>query len=230
MKHPPLKFWSALILAWLTVSPIQAGTVVGTVSGQGAVDTGAAGGGAYASRRYKFVERVDYDRLTDFVVYIDQPVDVTGEPPKHPAAVVQKDAAFDPHVLPVMVGTAVRWPNEDDIYHNVFSMSETKDFNLGLYKDKTDNAPAVLFDRLGRVDVFCGIHSKMHCIILVMPSRFFAVADARGNFRIENIPPGTYRLKAWHERLPARVTEVTVPETGEVKVDFVLSLGEPHND
>jgi hypothetical protein len=64
----------------------------------------------------------------------------------------------------------------------------------------------------------------------VMPSRFFSVADARGNFRIENIPPGTYRLKAWHERLPARVTEVTVPETGEVKVDFVLSLGEPHND
>lgn len=225
----PMLKKALLFLCALEITGIAtAGTIVGTVAAQGAVDAGGEGGGAYASRRYKFVERVDYDRLTDFVVYIDQPVE--GEAPKQPAAVVQKDAAFDPHVLPVMVGTAVRWPNEDDIYHNVFSMSETKDFNLGLYKDNTDRAPAVLFDKLGRVDVFCGIHSKMHCIILVLPSRFFTVADRRGNYRIEDVPPGTYRLKAWHERLPGRTREITVPEQGEVTVDFVLSLGEPHID
>ena len=205
------------------VMAADAGTIVGHVTARGAELPGGGSDGAYASRRYKYVERIDYDRLTDFVIYIDQPV---GEPPPadRPATVVQKDAAFEPHVLPVMVGTAVRWPNEDDIYHNVFSMSDAKEFNLGLYKESAGSAPAVIFDKLGRVDVFCGIHSKMHCIILVVPSAHFAMANDRGRYRIENVPAGTYKLKAWHERLPAQVREIIVPEDGEVTVDFELSL------
>lgn len=207
----------------------MAGTITGKVSGRGAEVPATGGGdGAYSSRRYKFVERVDYDQLTDFVVYIDQTVD--GDAPNEPASMVQKDASFDPHVLPIMVGTTVRWPNQDVIFHNVFSMSETKEFNLGLYKDKTENAPTVLFDKVGRVDVFCGIHSKMHCIVLVLPSRCFAVADSHGNYRIEGVPPGTYKLKAWHERLPSQTREITVPGKGEVVADFVLSLGAPTNN
>lgn len=215
-----LLFFSSLAV----VMTAGAGTIVGHVTARGAELPGGSGGSdAYASRRYKYVERIDYDRLADFVIYIDQPV---GAPPPadRPATVVQKDAAFDPHVLPVMVGTAVRWPNEDDIYHNVFSMSDAKEFNLGLYKESAGSAPAVMFDKLGRVDVFCGIHSKMHCIILVVPSAYFAVANDRGRYRIENVPPGTYKLKAWHERLPSQVREITVPADGEVTVDFELSL------
>lgn len=213
-----------LTVSLLAVLSAEAGTITGHVAARAVAGTGdGGGGGAYASRRYKFVERIDYDHLSDFVVYIDQVIPHT-TPSDKPMTVVQKDAAFDPHVLPVMVGTAVRWPNEDDIYHNVFSMSDTKEFNLGLYKDSSDSAPAVLFDRVGRVDVFCGIHSKMHCIILVLPSPFFAVADGRGNYRIEGVPPGTYRLKAWHERLPSQTIEITVPAEGEAKADFELSL------
>jgi len=203
---------------------VHGGTISGTVRAQGPEEqTGqAGGGGAYAGRRYKFVEKIDYDALTDFVVYIDQLV--APPPGPAPASVVQKDATFEPHVLPVVVGTTVRWPNEDDIFHNVFSMTETQDFNLGFYK--REKVPELRFDRLGRVDIFCAIHTNMHCIILVLPNPFFAVADARRRFVIKNVPAGTYRLKAWHERMPSQVKEITVTATGESKTDFVLGFAE----
>lgn len=204
--------------------PALAGTISGTVRAQGAERPAASSSDdGYGSRRYKFVEKVDYEHLQDFVVSIDQVI-APGAPPAAAAQpkIVQRDANFEPHVLPIAVGTGVRWPNEDDIYHNVFSMSDTKDFNLGLYgKEK---APVIVFDKVGRVDVFCGIHTKMHCIVLVLPSEFFAMADSRGRYVIKGVPPGTYRIKAWQERMPAQVKEVVVPAEGDVKMDFVLGL------
>lgn len=186
----------------------------------------AAGGGAYDSRRYKFVEKIDYDKLRDFVVYIDQPLKEVLPPERHNEVVktTQKDANFDPHVLPVVVGTSVRWPNEDDIYHNVYSTSDAKQFDLGDYKK--EKVPEVQFDTVGRVDVFCAIHSKMHCIILVVPNPFFARADDKGRFTIANVPAGTYKLKGWHERFPSKTIEVVVPATGEAKVELTLSIGD----
>ena len=201
----------------------QAGTITGTVEAVAPAPPDSAGAaGAYASRRYKFVDKLDYEQLKDFVVYIDQLV----APPRGPLTqrIVQKDATFEPHVLPVVVGTVVRWPNEDEIFHNVFSMTETQDFNLGFYKK--EKVPEVPFDRLGRVDIFCAIHTNMHCIILVLPNPFFAIADAHRRFVIKNVPAGSYRVKAWHERLPAQVREVVVPAEGEVKLDFVLGVAE----
>jgi hypothetical protein len=112
----------------------------------------------------------------------------------------------------------------DDIYHNVFSMSQTKSFDLQLY-NSDQPAKSVVFDRPGQADVFCAIHSKMHCIVLVLENPYFALADARGRFVIKNIPPGTYKLRAWHERVPGQVKEVIVPAEGEARVDFVLGLG-----
>jgi len=204
--------------------PAVAGTISGTVRAQGAERPAASSSDdGYGSRRYKFVEKVDYEHLQDFVVSIDQVI-APGAPPAAATQpkIVQRDANFEPHVLPIAVGTGVRWPNEDDIYHNVFSMSDTKDFNLGLYgKEKT---PVIVFDKVGRVDVFCGIHTKMHCIVLVLPSEFFAMADSRGRYVIKGVPPGTYRIKAWQERMPAQVKEVVVPAEGDVKMDFVLGL------
>ena len=214
-------------LAWLCAAlclagPVSAGTITGTVTGRGAPGASGGGGGdKYASRRYKFVERVDYAKLTDFIVYVDQ-VPATPPPPGK-ATVVQKDAAFEPRVLAISVGSTVLWPNEDDIYHNVFSMSEPREFNLGLYSAK-EAPPAITFDRTGRVDVFCSIHTKMHCIVLVLPNPWFALSDARGRFVIRDVPAGTYKLRAWHERLPSATKEIIVPAEGEVSVDFVLGL------
>jgi hypothetical protein len=211
------------MVGWTGLAAMFAGTITGTVEAVPPTPPGgAAADGAYASRRYKFVDKLDYEHLTDFVVYIDQLV--APPPGPVPLKVVQRDATFEPHVLPIVVGTMVRWPNEDDIFHNVFSMTETQDFNLGFYKKEV--VPEVRFDRLGRVDIFCAIHTNMHCIILVLPNPFFAMADGHRRFVIKNVPAGTYRLKAWHERVPPSVRDVVVPAEGEVKVNFVLGVAE----
>ena len=179
--------------------------------------------GKYENRKYKFLERVNYDEMKDFVVYVDQPISNTNQPPPKPMQVViQKDGTFTPHVLPVMVGTTVEWPNNDDIFHNVFSMSEAKPFDLGFYK--SHEVKRVTFDKPGRVDIFCSIHTKMSCIVLVLENRFFAATDKDGNYQIPDLPAGTYRLKAWHERLPSQIMDVTVPVNGEISQDFVLTV------
>jgi len=215
---------AALAITFL-LPPTQAGTITGTVEARGPEGEDSAGNsdGNYASRRYKFLERVDYDRLSDFVIFVDG-VDLPAPAENPPVEIIaQRDGTFVPHVTPVVVGTVVDWPNLDDIYHNVFSMSETTPFDLGLYK-KNDQAKRVKFSQRGRIDVFCSIHTKMNCIVLVLPNPWFGRADERGRFSISDVPAGTYKLKAWHERLPTRTVEVTVPETGEVSIAFTLGM------
>jgi len=207
-----------------------AGTITGTVRAEGktgADDHGAANG-EYASRKYKFVPRMDYSAMHDFVVYIAGRVGTNSPPSTNvlqvaTTRIAQKGAVFSPHVLPVMVGTTVEWPNYDDIYHNVFSMSDARQFDLGLYKGNPPDKRVTL-DKPGRVDVFCSIHENMHCIILVLENPYFACTDEDGKYKIANVPPGTYKLKAWHERLPADEREITVSTNGEVRMDFVLGI------
>ncbi len=214
--------------------PAFAGTIAGNVHAQGkaGVDNGDnASDGAYASRKYKFVPKVDYSGMHDFVVYIEGPMGATGVSSAPTTNVVsvetrriaQHGAIFLPHVLPVVVGTTVEWPNDDNIYHNVFSMSDAKQFDLGLYKGAPPDK-RVTFDKPGRVDVFCSIHENMHCIILVLENPYFASTDENGDYKISNVPPDTYKLKAWHERLPADEQTVVVPTNGEAKADFTLTI------
>jgi plastocyanin len=208
---------------------VSAGTIVGQVRAEG--KTGVDGmptDGAYASRKYKFVEKMDYPAMRDFVVYVEGSFGTNAAPPTNTVEVstmkvAQKSAIFSPHVLPVMVGTTVEWPNFDDIYHNVFSMSDAKQFDLGLYKGNPPDK-RVTFDKPGRVDVFCSIHTSMNCIVLVLENPYFASTDEKGDYMIRDVPPGKYELKAWHERLPAAEREITVPTNGEVHVDFVLGI------
>ncbi len=222
----PTRRLAGLAACMLLSLSLRAGSVEGVVSATGPAAGGLTqGGGNYQSRRYKFAEKIDYGLLRDFVISIDDTsaaLQDSGSVATQRPRVVQRDVDFDPHVLAIVVGTAVRWPNDDEIFHNVFSMSEAKQFDLGTYlKEKI---PEVRFDKVGQVDVFCSIHSKMHCIILVLPNRFFAKADANHRYVIGEVPPGTYQLRAWHERLPPQVRTVTVPAEGAVHVDFVLSL------
>jgi plastocyanin len=220
--------FSAIILSLASIASM-AGTIMGNVSAQGKTNVdNAVGDGAYASRKYKFVEKMDYAAMHDFVVYIEGSFGTNSTPSTNAATVTttrvaQEGAVFSPHVLPIMVGTSVEWPNNDKIYHNVFSMSDAKQFDLGLYKNNPPDK-RVTFDKPGRVDVFCSIHTSMNCIVLVLENPYFASTDQNGNFKIPNVPPGKYKLKAWHERLPADEREITVPTNGEVRVDFVLGI------
>jgi plastocyanin len=220
---------SAFILI-LACASVPAGTITGTVRAEGktGADDNPPDNGAYTSRKYKFVPRVDYAAMHDFVVFIEGRVGTNRPPPTNvlevtTTKIAQKGAVFSPHVLPVMVDTTVEWPNYDNIYHNVFSMSDAKQFDLGLYKGNPPDK-RVTFNKPGRVDVFCSIHENMHCIILVLENPYFAATDENGRFSITNVPPGTYKLKAWHERLPADEREITVSTNGEVKVDFTLGI------
>jgi plastocyanin len=208
----------------LVVLTTSAGTIIGTVRAEGKQGAGdSSSGGKYDSRKFKFVEKVDYSQLTDFIVYIDQPItNLPVSAPKTVQVVTQRDAVFRPHVLPVLAGTTVEWPNKDDIFHNVFSISESNPFDLGLYKDP--EVKKVQFKNVGRVDVFCSIHSQMSCVILVLQNPFFAATDRSGRFRIPNVPAGSYKLKAWHQRVPPDLKEVVVPETGEVQIEFTLGV------
>ena len=222
------------LLFFFTVSALAtqmafSGTITGTVHAEPkpGAEAGTAGG-AYASLKYKLAERVDYSALRDFVVYVDGLTLINTAPATNTLEVTtmkvaQHSAVFSPHVLPVMAGTKVEWPNNDDIFHNVFSMSDAKQFDLGLYKENPLDK-FVIFDQPGKVDVYCSIHANMHCVVLVLANPYFAKTDADGHYTITNVPPGTYKLKAWHERLPADSREITVPETGVTNVDFTLSI------
>src|SRR3954468_23877832 len=111
---------------------VRSATIIGTVRAEGKAGLAEEGkGGKYDSRKFKFVERVDYTQLQEFVVYLEGKV--TNAAPfkaKTLQIVTQRDAVFRPHVLPLVVGSKVEWPNKDDIFHNVFSMSESNPFGL----------------------------------------------------------------------------------------------------
>jgi plastocyanin len=213
----------ALLAAGLLgLQPAMAGSISGVVRAQG--KQGAedeAGAGNYSSKALKTAERVNYDEMRDFVVYIKGPV--PGAKLVRPLEEVrQKNATFLPHVLPVMAGTTVVFPNDDNIFHNVFSKSDAAPFDLGLYK-KGDPPHQVTFTNLGEVDVFCSIHARMSCVILVLENPYFAVTDSRGRYTISNVPPGSYTLVAWQERLPQDSKVITVPAEGDrAGVNFTL--------
>jgi plastocyanin len=222
----------SIAISMLLVACGRGGTIVGIVRAHGkeGAEVPAASAGKYESRQFKFVERVNYEEMHDFIVYLEGKV---GEKPVAPEkhaqvvtvknpSVTQKGAMFTPHVLPVLVGTTVDWPNNDDILHNVFSFSDTKPFDLGLYKNPT--IESVKFDKPGKVDVFCSIHARMNCIVLVLENPYFATANDKGYYSITNVPAGNYKLKAWHERLPSQTKDITVPQSGETKVDFTLGI------
>jgi plastocyanin len=156
------------------------------------------------------------------VVYLDPApraaFDVREEPR---ARMDQRDESFVPHVLAIVAGTTVDFPNNDETYHNVFSLSRTKTFDLGRYA--AGRSKAVRFDRPGIVRVFCDIHAHMSAFILVFSHRYFSVTDDQGRYRLENVPPGTYSLVVWNESAREQTRRVTVPDQGgEVEANFVL--------
>jgi plastocyanin len=131
----------------------------------------------------------------------------------------QRNETFLPHVLAVDVGTVVDFPNNDTTYHNVFSLSKTRKFDLGRYAQ--GKSKPIRFDRPGVVRVFCDIHSHMSAFILVFSHPYYAKAETDGKYRIDSVPPGTYTVSAWHEGEKRETKTVTVPaQGGDVDLDF----------
>jgi hypothetical protein len=156
------------------------------------------------------------------VVYLERAPGGAFELPEPGRAVMdQKDQTFVPHVLAVTVGTTVDFPNSDLTFHNVFSLSKTKAFDLGRYS--RGRSKSVRFDRPGVVQVFCDIHSHMSAYILVFAHRYFAITDHEGSFAITGVPPGSYTLAVWHEGEVRETRTVTISESG-VAIDTAFVI------
>jgi len=127
-----------------------------------------------------------------------QPARVNVEASPRRFKLIQKSKRFDPRILVVPVGSVVDFPNDDPLFHNVFSLFEGKRFDLGLYE--TGSTRAVAFDRPGICYTFCNIHPEMSAVVIVQATPYFAVADRTGAISIPKVPTGRYRLQVWHER------------------------------
>lgn len=173
----------------------------------------AAAPGAAAAR--------DLPDLRHGVVYLDTaPRAAFDEREPGRAVMDQRNERFVPHVLAVMVGTVVDFPNSDVTYHNVFSLSRAKRFDLGRYA--AGRSKSVRMDRPGVVRVFCDIHSHMNAFVLVFNHPFFDVTDGAGRFELPPIPAGAFTLVGWYEG-NARVTRpVVVPPAGWAEVELVV--------
>ena len=138
---------------------------------------------------------------------------------KSQAQVAQKNVAFAPDLLPILVGTAVEFPNMDETYHNVFSYSKTKRFDLGRYR-KDEKPTTVVFDKPGAVTIHCEIHERMRGTILVLETPHFQKTDTAGRYRLEHLPPGNYVLKAWVAGDDVRQRPVELKAGMTLHVDF----------
>jgi plastocyanin len=133
---------------------------------------------------------------------------------------VQKDLAFIPALLPIQIGTRVEFPNLDPIYHNVYSYSRPKRFDLGRFQANEHPVPAQVFDVPGLITVRCEIHEHMRGLILVLDTPHFVVTDSQGRFRLNDVPPGHYVLKVWLNSETTLQKSIDVAADGTVRVDF----------
>lgn len=136
------------------------------------------------------------------------------------AVMDQRNETFLPRLLAVQTGTLVDFPNSDSTYHNVFSLSRARRFDLGRYA--AGKTKSVRFDRPGVVRVFCDIHSHMSAFVVVFNHPYFRVTDADGRFRIDNVPPGTYTVVGWYEGEARAQRSVTVTPGAVADLELVV--------
>lgn len=212
-----------MTLALLLAHPAAAGVIRGTLHVPAAPGGAAPQFHAYAGSAGAMpgMHAPERGRATDAVVYVAQiPAAAESALAAIPAPrpkLAQKDESFVPRVVPVAVGTTVDFPNLDPIYHNVFSLSPVKRFDLGKYP--RGQSKAVLFNRPGLVNVFCDIHSEMAAFVLVLPHHAFVQPRADGSFELPDLPAGRYELHVWHPDLAEIVRPVDVPAHGDARID-----------
>jgi plastocyanin len=214
-------------VAWLialVAAPASAGVIHGTLRVVSRAAAPAASMNAYPGSAGSMpgMRAVTHGLPSDAVVYVDH-VPAAAESVlariKAPMPrLAQQDQAFVPRVLGIAVGTVVDFPNLDPIYHNVFSLSPVRRFDLGKYP--RGNSRQVQFPKPGLVNVYCEIHSDMEGFVLVLPHHGFARPSASGEYTLPSLPAGRYVLRVWHPDLGEQSVTVNVPATGDVTADL----------
>src|SRR5450759_881841 len=188
----------SLALLCCSADFVKAGTITGKVKARGVKNSGNA------------------------IIYLETVGQKAFPPPKVHPLMDQKGLQFIPHVLPIVVGTTVDFLNSDDVLHNVFSPDAcVEKFNLGSWpKGQTRS---YTFQKQGCMPVLlCNVHPEMEAYIVTLQNPYFAVSDKDGSYSIKNVPAGKFTLKIWHEKLKGSSQEVTVPESGDVEMNFEI--------
>lgn len=175
---------------------------------------------AYATRAVQQPVLAPVSELRHVVVFLKNAPALSTAPTV--VEIRQKDENFVPRVVAVPVGSEVQFPNDDPIYHNVFSLSRAKTFNLGRFP--RGESKAVRVTKPGVVKVFCEIHSHMTATIMVFNHPWFTMVGEDGRFELANVPPGQREITAWHERLGDRTVPVRVESGRATEADFVLPV------
>jgi plastocyanin len=197
------------------------GSIQGRVLLTAAV-TPAIPSGVYPSRRVSRPAAAAAE-IANVIVFL-RDVPQTSDLAPVQATIVQKDEAFVPRVLAITRGSTVAFPNSDPFFHNVFSLSRNSAFDLGRYP-RGENRTRT-FNRPGLVKLYCHIHSHMTAGIMVFDHPYFARPSADGRFTIDDVPAGTYRVSAWHERIGESVRTVRLDAGRLAMVEFALPVGD----
>jgi plastocyanin len=202
------------IFPWLPVALFAGATV------EGRVELPKSHSAPVQAKRYEIVTKggVLSTQPPLAVVYLDGAFPKSASLPTKQVA--QKDLTFIPALLPVRVGTKVEFPSFDDTYHNIFSYSPAKRFDLGRYRPDERPIPVQVFDKPGLVTLRCDIHEHMRGLILVLNSPYFVMTETDGHFRLSGLPAGHYTLKAWIDSRTTREKPVELKNGQTLHVDF----------
>jgi plastocyanin len=164
---------------------------------------------------------IAYER-SRVVIYLEGASPAEDDADNKVSQVQQLDRRFQPDLLVVPIGSTVSFPNMDPIFHNIYSLSKPKSFDLGSY-DKGDTRK-VTFPKPGIVDIYCHLHPNMAATIVVTPNRWYARPDRSGKFLIPNVPPGQYTVVAWHKSAGFFRKPITVENGHDAVVDFFIPI------
>lgn len=207
--------WMAALLALIVASPCAAkGVIRGHLIFPGGVASGGETSAGYASSRGRQLEAVVY--LEAVPAKIEKQLAKKARKTRH--VIVQQRMTFIPRVTTVAVGDSVRIENRDNVYHNAFSVSPARRFDLGKYPP--GHITTMAFDDPGVINLHCDIHPKMMAFVVVLGNHAYVMPDSTGRFELPKIPDGDYTLKVWHPRLGARSKSVKMPRKGNLEVDL----------
>lgn len=229
MEHGRIRPASAvlgtILVGVMGLAPLQAADIDGTIVVQRHLTKARVTAAANTYARGVAVELhsdaskdvLSFER-SHVVIYLE------GSLPSKPSTgtMEQKDRQFFPDMLVLPAGSTVSFPNLDPIFHNVFSLSKPKEFDLGNYPK--DHTRTVTFVKSGIVFINCHLHANMGAVIVITPNQWNTRADAAGQFKLADVPPGTYTIVAWHKAAGFFRQQVTVTNSGSTPVSFFIPL------
>ena len=201
----------------------DSGSIAGRVRLRSRLGGAALASTAYPTRAVSSAKPTLLPEIKNVVVYVKD-ASYRGALPLRKAAMNQEHETFVPHVLAVTRGSTIEFPNDDPIYHNVFSLSSASTFNLGRYP--TGQSRRQTMTRAGIVKVYCQIHSHMSATILVFDHPYFTIPELDGSFEIPGLPPGDYTVVGWHERVGERTVGLHVDRGRPTSIELSLPVDE----